>query len=175
MRILITSTIILFLDQLTKFLVKTWMTIGDSVSVFGSTVRLTFIYNYGMAFGISVNNKTLFTFISIFAAFIIIYYLYKMKNEKFIIKFPLAIILGGAVGNLFDRIVYGRVADFIDIDIPDIYISAKKILFFNIPEIELQRWPIFNVADIAVTCGMFFLIFLILFQKDQTEKEPTDQ
>lgn len=174
MRILVISAVILFLDQFTKFLAKNWLVLGESIEVLGETVRLTFIYNHGMAFGIQVSNKLLFTVISIFAAVIIVYYLYKMRNEHLLIKLPLAVILGGAIGNLIDRIFYGKVVDFIDIDIPDLMFSAKKILFINFPGFELRRWPIFNVADIAVTCGMIFLIFLILFKKDQPLEQAVE-
>jgi len=171
LRILISSTVIIILDQLSKFLVKNWLNVGETIPLLGNTVRFTFIYNQGMAFGIHVSNKSLFTAISIFAAIIITYYLYKLRNERIMIKMPLAIILGGAIGNLLDRVIYGKVVDFVDIDIPDIILPAKKIWFISIPQFELYRWPIFNVADIAVTCGMICLIFLVLFKSEESQEE----
>ena len=73
--------------------------------------------------------------------------------------------MGGAIGNLIDRLFSGRVVDFLDVEFFDISIPAFEFLFVNFPGYALTRWPVFNVADSAVTCGMIFIAWLILFQK----------
>lgn len=104
---------------------------------------------------------------------LIIYFIYKNRKEIFYLRFSLALILGGAIGNLFDRIFHGviygtdkllsgNVVDFFQINIPDIKIFGK--VFYS--------WPIFNIADIAITAG--FVMILIgyrkIFQKKEVEE-----
>ncbi|MCX8011437.1 MAG: signal peptidase II, partial [Ignavibacteria bacterium] len=161
MRILYVSLVIVVLDQVSKLLVKGFkipflgiehkgMELYQTVSVIGDFFRLTYIENPGMAFGINFGDGSKFflTFFSILASVGIIYYLYKNRNHLFITRFSLALILGGAIGNLIDRIFYGvfygegalfhgKVVDFFDFD------------FFNVNLFghQYDRWPIFNIAD----------------------------
>ena len=162
MKIFLISACVFILDQVTKWLTLSNLALRESVELFGDAVKLTHIQNKGMAFGIAIPNKYVFNFLSLFAAGAILYYLIKLRNEKFLPRFSLAIIFGGAVGNLLDRIAYGRVVDFFDVNIPDIHISSFDLSLFTTPEIYLPRWPIFNVADIAVSVGMFLLICSII-------------
>lgn len=138
-------------DQATKILTKNYMVLHDSKEILGNFVRLTFIKNPGMAFGIQIGNKTLFTMFSIIASVVIFIYLLKTKGDKKFVKVALALILGGAIGNLIDRVLYGSVVDFVDVGIGDL------------------RWPVFNVADSAVSIGMIILIAVILFEKKSPE------
>ncbi len=110
-----------------------------------------------MAFGIAIGNKILFNLFSVAAACAILYFLIKMRNESSLPRIALAVIFGGAVGNLFDRLAYGRVVDFMDVNIPDI--PSFDLFFFSTP--TFYRWPIFNVADVAVSLGMVILIYTI--------------
>jgi len=144
-RILIVSALVILVDQLTKITVASVLEIGESVSVMGSVVRFTLIKNPGMAFGIRIGSKAFFTIFSSVASVIILVYLYRIRHEGFSPRFALALILGGALGNLIDRFAYGQVIDFIDVGLHDL------------------RWPIFNAADIAVTVGMILLVTLVLF------------
>ncbi len=139
------------------------------MKVIGNTVCFTYIENEGMAFGIKIGFITFFTILSIILTVFIFYYLYKIKEKRFVYRFSFSLILGGALGNLIDRIIYNRVVDFIDVDIPDISIPSFDIFFFNTPKFELYRWPIFNVADMAITIGMIFLLFIFYFDKDFLE------
>jgi len=173
MRILIVSIIVFVIDQVSKFLVKQWIGLGDSIKIIGDTVRLTHVQNEGIVFGFIVGNMALFTFISIVGALIIFYYLLRIKNQKFIYRFPLALIFGGALGNIFDRIVFGRVVDFMDLDIPNIFIPSTKILFLNIPLIELTRWPVLNIADLSIFMGMLLLFSAVFFAEEEFETEDT--
>ncbi len=173
LKILIISGIVLFSDQISKFIVKKTLILGESVKIIGNTVSFTYIENPGIIFGIQTSFITIFTVLSVILTAFIFYYLYIIKDEIFIYRFPFSLILGGALGNLTDRILYKRVVDFIDIDIPDISIASFDLHFFSTPKIELYRWPIFNIADAAITIGMIFLLFLFYFEKNlfKTEKK----
>ncbi len=145
------------------------MPLGASYPIFGDVVRLTFIENPGMAFGIDVGGKLFLTVFSIFASIGIFVYLYKIRSESLAIRLALALILGGAIGNLIDRVFYGvlfgegslfygKVVDFIDVD------------FFNLNFMgfHINRFPVFNLADSAVSIGV---IMLLVFHRQFTESE----
>lgn len=155
-KILITSLLVILVDQGSKILVKKYMALEQSQQVIGNFLRFTYIENPGIAFGLKVSSKGFFTFVSILASVAIVVYLFRSKEDKFLTRFPLALILGGAIGNLIDRILYGRVVDFVDVDFPDFL---------------MERWPVFNVADVAVTIGMIILLSMILFEKGKKEEE----
>jgi len=142
--------IILF-DQYTKYLIKSSMNIGQSIKILGNFIRFTYVENTGIAFGIHLNNTYVFTGLSLLASTILAVYLYKNREEHIFLKVSLAMILGGAFGNLIDRIFFGKVVDFLDIGIGGL------------------RWWIFNVADSAVVVGMFFLI-IYLYRCDKCIK-----
>lgn len=170
MRILYFTLGIVVFDQITKLLVKgvriplldvhiEGMGLGTSRPILGEFLRLTYIENSGMAFGIDFGGKIFFSVFSVFASIGILIYLFTIRNEHFSVRISLAMILGGALGNLIDRVFYGaffdglplfqgRVVDFIDVD------------FFNINLFgyHLSRWPVFNIADASVTSGVFLLL-----------------
>ena len=180
MRALYVTVCIVIADQLSKLMVKgisipflhidfPGVPLGSSKMIFGDFLRLTYIENPGMAFGIDLGGKMFFSMISILASIAIIIYLYKVRNESLAYRISLSMILGGAIGNLIDRTFYGllfdegslfhgRVVDFIDAD------------FFNINLFgyHLNRWPVFNIADASVTCGV---ILLLLVHKHVTGEE----
>ena len=148
MNVLFFSLVILMADQATKRMIKSRFELRDSVEVVGDFFRLTYIENPGMAFGIRLGSPAFFTAFATIASMVIFVYLYRIRHEKFISRFSLAIILGGAVGNLIDRFAYGQVIDFLDFGIGN------------------TRWPIFNVADSSVTIGMMMLLSIVLFEKE---------
>jgi signal peptidase II len=180
MRVLYLTGIVVLLDQAAKLLVKGFdlpllnlyhagIPLGASYPIIGDFVRLTFIENPGMAFGIDVGGKLFLTVFSILASIGIFIYLYKIRSESFAIRLALALILGGAIGNLIDRVFYGvlfgegslfygRVVDFIDVD------------FFNLDfmGLHINRFPVFNLADSAVSLGV---VMLLLFHRQFTESE----
>lgn len=155
MWVLVFTVLVVVLDQITKLSVKAQFYLGESIEIFGDVLRFTYIQNPGMAFGIRFGGKLFFTIFASIASVIILIYLYRMRHERFQSRFSLALILGGAIGNLIDRFAYGEVIDFIDIGV------------------ENTRWPVFNIADSAVTVGMIILISLVLFERDKTEPAPT--
>ncbi|MFN2433293.1 MAG: signal peptidase II [Gemmatimonadota bacterium] len=128
-------------DWVTKTLIQRELAFRESLSVVGEVVRFTYIVNEGAAFGLYLGSasKTIFLVLSALAAVLVLgVYLYG-DDEGWLKRFALALILGGALGNIHDRLAYGSVVDFIDIGI------------------GAWRWPIFNVADIAVTVGAILL------------------
>ncbi len=137
------------------------MRYGSSIPILGDFFRLTYIENPGMAFGFDPGGKLFFSLFSIALSIGILYYLYHARNDRWGLKVALALILGGAIGNMIDRTFYsvifedgplfhGKVVDFFDVD------------FFNIELFgySLTRWPVFNVADAAVTTGIILLLLV---------------
>lgn len=185
MRIVFVSFIIVLLDQVSKLLVKGFtipfinihyegMYPGQRIPIIGDFFRLTFIENPGMAFGFDPGNdlKLWISLFSLFASIGLLIYLYLIRNQGLSLRLSIAFILGGAVGNLIDRMLYGvlygyaplfygKVVDFLDID------------FFNVSILGryYDRWPIFNVADAAVSIGV--LILLLFYKK--YKKEPEEE
>ena len=141
--ILIASGIVI-LDQITKHLVSQFMSIGDSIPVLNGLFNITLVHNCGAAFGLFPNKYIFFYVFSGFTFVLIgiIYFRYARTNR--FLQMILALIVGGACGNLIDRVRFHYVIDFLDF-----YISH-------------YHWPAFNVADssICVGVGLFSLFFL---------------
>ena len=159
---------IVLIDQISKWMVKSWMIIHDSIPLIGSTIQLTYIENPGMAFGIRFFEshpfwgRWFFSVVSIVASIGLVWYIYQARKETILYRTSLGLILGGAVGNLIDRVLFGRVVDFMDVDIPDVF--------------GMHRWPVFNVADSAVVVGMIIMTFFVIFHKpgDQEGQIPLE-
>jgi signal peptidase II len=180
-RVLFLTFLIVIVDQISKLFVKgisipalgvniQGMRYGFSKPILGDFFRLTYIENPGMAFGIDLGGKLFFSLFSIFLSAGILYYLYRAREGSIGFRISLAMILGGAVGNLIDRtfysvlfddgpLFYGRVVDFFDVDFFDV----------NILGYSLSRWPVFNVADASVTIGIVLLFFV---QHHREKEEP---
>ena len=94
-----------------------------------------------------------------------------MLNTVWLIM--MAMIFGGALGNLTDRFSRGSVVDFLDFEFIDIHLSAFDFLFIHFPGYHMTRWPIFNVADMGVTIGMFILMIFVLFEKEDDLDKQT--
>ena len=137
--------LLVILDQVTKSLVINFFDLYESVTVF-PIVNLTFVVNYGFAFGILNNPSLNQILVSLVILLIIAYFLYLLiKTQDKIFQFTLTLILAGALGNFIDRIFRGFVIDFIDI-----YIGK-------------YHWPAFNIADSCITLGFIVLMINILF------------
>ncbi len=151
------------LDRLTKWLVKKNFELGESVSVLGNFFLLTYVENKGGAFGIQLGGSTFYFIASIIVILYILLYLWQHPEEGKFSRFSLALILGGAFGNLYDRALFRSVTDFFDFE------------FFNIPPFRLgflqfdgmERWPVFNIADSAVTIGIILLLSASIFAKKE--------
>ena len=136
---------LVILDQVTKALVINFFNLYDSVALL-PMINLTFVVNYGFAFGLLNNPSLNQILVSLVILAIIIYFLYLLiKTQDKIFQLTLTLILAGALGNFIDRIFRGFVIDFIDI-----YIGK-------------YHWPAFNVADSCITVGFIVLMINILF------------
>ena len=135
--------VILSLDQFTKFIITKNLTLNQPVEVIKDIFSLTLIYNRGAAFGLLKNQVPLFILTTFFAVILIVLNFRNAKEDKVYI-FSLSLILGGALGNLIDRVLFGHVIDFLDFHI----------------------WPVFNIADSAITVGAIILAWSILFRKN---------
>jgi signal peptidase II len=141
-----------------------------SIPILGDFFRLTYVENPGIAFGFRIENKVFFTILSIIAVVVIFYYLFLLKQHT-VLRYSFALILGGAFGNLVDRFLYGRVVDFLDFDFFNMSIPPFSFLFLDFSGYQMNRWPVFNVADIAVTVGMILIIANALFDRKQLQKD----
>ncbi|MCB2210523.1 signal peptidase II [bacterium] len=153
---LILTGVVIILDRLTKQIVDKTMDLGDSIPFLGDAVRWTYVHNYGMAFGMKLTGGVVLGYISILAVFVILFVLLRTPPKDVPTRWILAAILGGAIGNTYDRLVYGYVIDFIDV---------------NLPDFLMDRWPVFNIADSAVSVGVVLLILMMLFIKHPKEEE----
>ena len=136
---------LVILDQFTKALVINFFNLYDSVALL-PMINLTFVVNYGFAFGLLNNPSLNQILVSLVIFAIIIYFLYLLiKTQDKIFQLTLTLILAGALGNFIDRIFRGFVIDFIDI-----YIGK-------------YHWPAFNIADSCITLGFVVLMINILF------------
>lgn len=172
-KILLIIVFVFALDQITKWIAFTYLQPLISVKVIGNFFRLTYVENPGMAFGIRINNRYIFNFLSISAALVLIAYLLFLYPYKKKFTYSLALILGGAFGNLFDRLVHGKVIDFLDFDFFNIHIPSFKLLFWQFPGYSMERWPVFNLADVAVSTGMILIILIVFFTDDKKKESIT--
>ncbi len=148
--LLFLSLSVLGLDQLTKYLVRTYMYVGQSIPE-DAPVQLTYIRNSGSAFGLFTGQTFVLTIVAFLGVGIIGYFLLRGGRSSLPLSIGLSLQLGGAIGNIIDRIAYGYVIDFIDVNV----------------------WPIFNVADSSITLGFILLAWTLLFHKDRKVK-PKD-
>ena len=131
-----TALIVIFLDQLTKFLIRKNFQLNESLPIIKNVFHFTYITNTGSAFGLFKGINPFFILFSIAVIMVIFYYIQKIKGNERLLQFAVGLLLGGTIGNLIDRLVYGHVIDFIDFRI----------------------WPVFNIADSAVTVSVILLI-----------------
>jgi len=167
---LIISLLVILLDQLSKTAVVYYFRIGDSTPVLGNFFRLTYILNPGGVFGSKLGSQNFYTIISVLALVVTSWFFFKTKNSETWLRVGLCMVLGGAVGNLIDRLRFGEVVDFLDFDFFNISLPPSKVLFFNFPGFSLDRWPVFNLADSFVLIGIVFVIIHLL--KPQKSASP---
>ena len=133
------ETLIIFLDQLTKFLIKQNFQLNKSIPVIKNILYFTYVTNTGSAFGLFKGINPIFMIFSIMVIIAIFYFMSQIMQNERLLQFSVGLLLGGTIGNLIDRISYGSVIDFIDFRI----------------------WPVFNIADSAVTVSIILLIVLL--------------
>ena len=149
---LIIAALVLGLDLWTKQLAASALIGGNVVSIFGDALKLVYVENRGAAFGILQGQLLLFLVLTVAILIALLYYLYRRKSRELLLSLAIGLIIGGAIGNLADRMTLGYVVDFIMVDLVDFY-----------------AFPVFNVADIGVTTGAMLLALHILME-DRKEK-----
>lgn len=143
MRLFITAAIVIIIDQISKHLISSLMQEGQSITLINNFLYITYIRNPGAAFGLFPYQTAFFIIITLVVAALILYYYRILSEDHRWLRFSLALQLGGALGNLIDRIRGGYVIDFINFTV----------------------WPpVFNLADSAIVIGIG--IFLIAFWRD---------
>lgn len=147
------AAIVIALDQVTKIAVRTWLDRGESWPDADWIVRFRHVTNTGAAFGI-LEDQTLFLIVMAFIGLGAIYLYYRYPPfDHWVVPIAIGMLLGGATGNLLDRVRSGEVTDFID----------------------FPRFPAFNVADSSINVGIAIIIigYLLLGPKSRTDEEPT--
>ncbi|MDF0728830.1 signal peptidase II [Cytobacillus sp. S13-E01] len=134
----IIAIFILIIDQLWKSAIVKWMEIGQTIPIWEGVFHITSLRNKGAAFGILQNQRLFFIIVTLIAVFGIIYYLQTEGKKNRRISFALSLLLGGALGNFYDRLVRGEVVDSLDFRLID--------------------YPIFNLADVFIFTGVTLML-----------------
>lgn len=146
---------VILIDQWTKWLVVKNMELGERIVMWDPWFALLSHRNRGAAWGILEGQMWFFTIVTIAVIIGIIYFYHKEAQGKPLMQLSLMLLLGGAIGNFIDRLFRGEVVDFFDVLIPIIN----------------YEFPIFNIADAALTIAVILLFILVLFEKDEDKKE----
>jgi signal peptidase II len=148
-------SIIFLIDRLTKLYILKLAEIENSVDIYlTSYLNIYLIWNKGIAFGLlSMNESMIYNTITLIIGIIIIVILFMLWRNDNVQRYFLVLIVGGALGNFYDRIIYTAVPDFIDL----------HFMGFH--------WFVFNVADIFITVGVFCLILVELFYNNKITNE----
>ena len=152
MGVLFITALIITADQISKSLIKSTMNLYDVIPVIPGFFQLNYITNKGMAFGINLPvGISFFSGISLILTCFLFWILWCERKNNLLMRISLALILGGAIGNLIDRILFGEVVDFFDFMIGDFH------------------WYIFNIADSAVTVGIILMLFYSFLFKPKVQ------
>ena len=151
-RLILVSGIVVLADQVTKKIIMASLALHEHIVVIDGFFNITHVLNPGGAFGFFATQsemvrKLVFLVLSSGVALFILWFYRRVAKTHVFLSWGLALIFGGAVGNLIDRFRYGHVVDFLDF-----YIGAA-------------HWPAFNVADSAISVGMAILLYHVVFKK----------
>ena len=145
--------IIFFLDRISKLFVIHKDKLNFNSEIYSSKfLNIHLIWNEGIAFGLfSFNENYLYNGLTFLIFLVIIFIIFLIRNSDLISRYALLLVLGGALGNFFDRLFYKAVPDFIDFHVGNFH------------------WFIFNIADIFITIGVLFLIFIEIIGNNKKE------
>jgi signal peptidase II len=144
------ALLILISDQITKWAVLSAIPYGTERSILGGFLFLNPTRNTGGAFSVFEGRNTLFIWVALVAIGVLVYAFHRHQRSDLAVSAALALALGGAVGNLIDRVRFAYVIDFFDI----------RVRGENV-------WPIFNIADSAITIGIVVLAWQIIFKRER--------
>lgn len=147
------AILIILLDQITKWLIVSKMTFGDSIPIINNVLYITSHRNSGAAWGILQGQMWLFYFITLIVIIALIYYIQKAARGKWLLGTSLALMLGGAIGNFIDRVFRKEVVDFIH----------TFIFGYN--------FPVFNIADSSLCIGVVLLMIVMLRDERETKEK----
>ena len=167
------SLVVVFLDQITKWMAEAQIDYTTTIAKFDGVAReviktadyipvfphlnWTFAYNYGAAFNMFGGQRVFLSILAAAVSIVILVWMKKLKSTERWMAIGLAFVLGGALGNLIDRVIYGRVIDFIDV------YADWDVFFLHLGSDNHWHFATFNVADIAINIGAMILIFGSLF------------
>lgn len=148
--VLVMAVVVVLADQLSKFLIRLSLVEGATTPIIKNIFHITYVRNAGAAFGLFPDRPAFLVAVSATIVLAIIVYYFSYRPSKPVVRAALGLELGGAVGNLIDRLVNGRVTDFLEIR---------------------NVWPVFNLADSAIVAGAVLLaIALIFFSPDAPDE-----
>jgi signal peptidase II len=150
----VVAAAVFVLDRITKIAVESNLAVGASVDVLGPWVRISHVTNSGAAFGLLPERTTLLSILSVAAVFAIVFYYRRLAADSRLIAATLGMQLGGAFGNLVDRIRQGYVVDFVNVGIPD-----------------GPRFWSFNVADSSIVVGIIAVTALLWWQERRQSRD----
>lgn len=149
MLIAVLSMIIILIDQLSKFFIRSNFHQFERLSIVGDYLHITFIKNRGAAFGILKGQRSFFILITVFFLIFIIYIYQSELKQTPAVKTAIVFLLGGSISNLIDRLLLHYVTDFIAFNLFDFY-----------------QLPVINIADVFIFYGVLILIYKLLFSVD---------
>jgi signal peptidase II len=170
-RLIVWTVLVFALDQLTKYIVSQRIPLGHAIPIIPNFFDLVHVTNKGAAFGLFGNfpNPYRFIFItvvSLIAVALIIYYYWNLPETQRRMQIPLLLILGGAAGNIFDRIFRGAVIDFLSVHWYDRWVRWEFGDFYWHFKLE---WPAFNVADMAISLSVIWLLIALARGSERLE------
>lgn len=150
------SGVMVVLDQISKVWVDSSLGLHQSIPVVPG-FSITYAHNYGAAFSFLSEaggwQRWFFAVLAIAVSVGIVIYLKKLKPEEKLLAVSLSLILGGAIGNIIDRVIYGYVIDFLDV------------------YYQVYHWPIFNIADSAITVGVALMLIESFMEKEELDEQ----
>lgn len=152
------AVVVLILDQLTKVYFNTTFELYESVEIIPPVLNWTLAYNHGAAFSFLADQagwqKWFFALLGTAVSVFLVGYLYRLPQNARLLALGFALILGGAIGNVIDRLIYGYVIDFIHVHYADVW-----------------HYPVFNIADIGICVGTALVVVDMLFLEKKRQRQ----
>lgn len=153
---LIITLVCVLVDQIIKLIISGTMGLGGSISIIPDFFSVSYVENDGAAWSIFSGNRIFLILISVFALILVYSYFFKIKNIKTVEFISYSVLIGGIIGNLWDRLKYGKVIDYLDF----------KIFGYN--------FPVFNFADICIVISVILLLIDALIDKGEKNAKNND-